>query len=368
MTVFACIVAVLLGAFTVRRYLFWVGSLLPRRAIKPSRTRSIALLVAARDEAAGLPHLLAALDAADYPPALLNVVLVSDGSTDPTPSIIERWAARSPRTQAIALPEAGGKGAALQTALAAAPKSELVMVLDADTAPAPDALAWLAGAFADPRVGGACGYPDPGRQQTSPPARYAALERWVSHLVTWAGKDRLWLQPPVIGAFCAVRTEALAQIGGFSVGSAAEDIDLSLALTQAGWRTRWIGEAAVREDVPDTFSDFRRQRLRWSRGLLSNWHKARSVEDMFAMTGYLDRLVFVAGLGLSLSGRLPLWLPLAYAAAPVVVMLTALRRARVPDWPAYLWSLVPMTFFDIAITLESAVAQAMRRPIRWKDR
>ena len=368
MTVVAGIVAAVLLVFTVRRYVFWLASLPPRPPDPMTRTRPIAVLVTARNEEARLPRLLRALEALDYPPHLLSFVLVSDGSTDATASLIQEWTELRPRALAVLSPSHEGKAAGLQRGLQHAGGAELVAVLDADTIPRPDALARLAGGFEDPSVGGAGGYPDPGCAHRTVVARYAALERWVFHLVTQAGKDRLRLQPDVIGAICCFRAEALAAVGGFPQGEAAEDILISRKLARAGWRTRWIGEASAREDVPEDLAQFRLQRLRWSRGLLTSGARAQGLEELLVAAGYVDRLAFVAGVALAVAGLLPAWLPAAYAAAPAVVALTALSRARPGGSLGYIVSIPPMAFADIAVTLESVAAQLAGSPVRWGHR
>ena len=367
MNLLAWTVTGLLGVFTVRRYLYWFASLLPARPHAPSRTRSIVVLVAARNEAQELPHLLAALERTDYPADRLSFVVVSDGSGDATPDIVTDWAARHPRAQAVILAASHGKGGALQAGLAVAPASDLIVVADADTTPDPDALAHLAGAFDDAATGAACGYPDPGLVHTSMVSRYAALERWAGHLVTLAGKDRLGAQPPAIGAFCCFRATALAEAGGFPSDTLAEDIDISMVLSRQGWKTRWVRQAVAREDVPTDLHDFRLQRLRWSRGLMSSWSKARGVEDLFVVAGYLDRLAFVAGVGLVVLGLAPAWVPIGYTAAPLIIVATALVRAGAPDKLAYLWSIGPMTLADIGVTLESALPRFAKAPLSWRS-
>ncbi len=355
----------LLIFLTIRRYLYWFSSLAPQRETVESRDASIVVLVAAHNEARTIRRLLMALEGMDYPAELLGFVLVSDGSTDTTPAIIEDWVLRRPRARSLILRQRGGKSAALRAAFAMAPIRDLIVVVDADTIPEPRALARLAGALADSAVGAACGYPDPGLSHRSVVAKYAALERWVTHLVTLAGKDRLGFQPPVIGALCCIRTEALVDIGGFPTGAVAEDISLSLALSGRGWKTRWVRAAAAREDVPTDFKAFRSQRLRWSRGLMSTWTRASRLEDLLVAAGYLDRLVFVVGAGLAVVGHLPAWIPIAYAMAPVVVIVTALWRAGPPGKLGYLAAVAPMAFMDVAITLESVFAQLVRAPVRW---
>jgi len=362
------IVAAILCIFTVRRYVYWLASLLPRRSNAACRTPSMVVLVAARNEELGLPRLLAALERTDYPGDRLSFVLVSDGSVDGTPAIINTWVGRHPRAQAIILPARRGKGGALQAALEAAPDADLVAVFDADTMPEPDALARLAGAFDDPAVGAACGYPDPGVTHTSVIARYAALERWVSHLVMLAGKDRLGLQPPMIGALCCIRASALRDVGGFPEATVVEDIHVSMALTRSGWKTRWIGAAVAREDVPTDMNGFRQQRLRWSRGMMSAGKKASGMEELLLAAGYLDRLALVAGVVLAATGNLPVWLPLAYVIAPLVVTATALVRAGAPNKLGYLCSIAPMAFADIAVTFEATLSQIAAAPLRWERR
>ena len=368
MTPLDWIVAAALGVFTVRRYVYWFGSLLPRKPDPESRTCSVVVLVAARNEHKNLPRLLAALDRTDYPEDQLSFVLVSDGSTDETPAIMQTWVAKKPRAQAIILSSNQGKGGALQAGFEAAAASDLIVVFDADTVPEPAAIARMAGVFVDPAVAGACGYPDPGVDHISIVAHYAALERWVAHLVMFAGKDRLNLQPPVIGALCCIRAEALREAGGFPRGTLVEDIHVSMALHEAGWKTRWIRAAVAREDVPTDLHGFRMQRLRWSRGLMGSGTKAKGLEDIFVAAGYFDRLALLAGVVLAFTDGFPPWLPAAYAVAPIIMVLTGLWRAKAPNKFRYLMSIVPMTFIDVGVTIEATITQMTGAPLRWDRR
>ena len=368
MRVFAWIVVGLLLLFTVRRYLYWIASLLPPKSHAASRTRTISVLVAARNEASLLPRLLAALDRLDYPGSLLRFVLVDDGSTDSTGGLMREWTKTRTNALALSLPLNSGKARALEAALSVAPASELVAVLDADTEPEPDALAWLAGAFNDSRVGAACGYPRPGNADASVASRYAAMERWVFHLVTLAGKDRMGMNPPAIGALCMIRREALSAIGGFPTDAVAEDICVSVELVKRGWRTRWIREAVTREDAADDVSTFRRQRQRWSRGLLASGSRAGGFEDLIVALGYLDRLVFSAAVILAATGWIPAWLPASYAVAPLISVVTALWRAGIHDPLPFVSALPPMIVVDLAVTAASVLTHVRGMPVRWTER
>jgi len=354
--------------FTCRRAFLLVASMLPPRRVTPSSTRSIAVLVAARNESAQLPTLLTALAHLDYASALLHVVLISDGSADDTVARMRGWTGAPFGVTVIDLPQSVGKGGALAAGLAEAPASELIVVFDADCQPQPDVLCWLAGAFDDPRTGAATAYPRPANANEGPVARYAALERWVHHLVALAGKDRLRLNPPIIGVAFAVRRAALEAVGGFPVGRLSEDLELSMALTASGWQTRWIGAAVVRENVVATQAAFRRQRTRWSRGMLQSASHAGSLDDLLTAAGYLDRAFFLAAVVLVPFDVVDSWWLALYLTLPMLTVLQAMRRANArPAW-TFLAAAAGMFFIDLAVSIRSAVEQLAGTTAGWGER
>lgn len=361
-------VAAILVVFGCRRALLLVASMLPPRRVTPSATRSIAVLIAARNESRHLPALLTALTQLDYPTSLLHVVLVSDGSVDDTATLMHAWT-DVPFTVTVAtLPQSIGKGGALAAGLARARVSDLVVVFDADCEPQPDVLQWLAGAFDDPSVGAATGYPRPRNANAGQVARYAALERWCHHLVVLAGLDRLRLNPPVIGVAFAVRWKALQAAGGFPVGRLAEDLELSMALTAHGWRTRWIRSAVVRENVVETARAFRQQRTRWSRGMLQSASRTRSLDELLTATGYLDRTALIVAAVLVPFGVVDAWWPAVYLLLPLLTVMQAMRQAAArPTWK-FIIALAGMAITDVAVSVRSAAAQLLGTAIRWEDR
>lgn len=367
-SVTAWTVVVLLGVLFARRMLVLVASMLPRRAGRADDSRSIALLVAAHNEAAHIPALLDALARLEYPSDRVQVVLVSDGSTDDTARLMQAWSGGPFRCEVVELAASVGKGAALAAGLARAAPSELVVALDADCEPQPDALRWLSGAFDDERVGGASGYPRPSNADVSAVSRYAALERWAHHLVWLAGKDRLGMDPSLIGVLFAVRRRALDQVGGFPAGRLTEDVDLGSALVSAGWRLRWIGEAVAREDVVTELPAFRAQRNRWTRGLLQGLPRVRSWEQVFVALGYLDRAVLLVALALAAAGALSVWWVLGYLAAPVVTVVVAMHRGGAERPAAFLRAAMGMAIIDVTSTLRSVVGAIMATPVRWGRR
>jgi cellulose synthase/poly-beta-1,6-N-acetylglucosamine synthase-like glycosyltransferase len=304
----------------------------------------------------------------DYPRDLLSFVLVNDGSSDRTAELMQRWCANFSNACVVDLPACVGKTAALQAALGASAPSELVIVLDADAAPARDCIAALVGSFDDARVGLASGYPQPGNSSDSFVARYTAIERWVYQLVIQSGKDRLGANPPANGGVCAIRRSALDDAGGFPVGRVAEDIELSFAITAKGWRTRWIASAVAREDVVTTRLAFWDQRQRWSRGMYAAAYRAGRLEDWLVAAGYSDRLVLLAAIVCVAMGDLAPWWLAAYFSAPLATVLIALHRAKARGKLAYLLAATVLVWLDVAAVVTSAWGQLRRKPLVWKPR
>ena len=363
-----CGVPALLLPFLLRRLLLLGASLLPRGETPLARYRTVTVLVAARNEAGTLPRLLSALERLDYPASLLHVVLISDGSDDDTEALMRAWDGGAASREMLALPQSRGKGAALAAGLARAPQTDVVVVFDADCEPAPDALPRLVGALDDASVGGVAAFPRPSNAHAGVVARYAALERYVHHVVALAGRDRLGLDPPLVGVAFAVRRRALDDVGGFPTDRLAEDTALSLALVHAGWRLRWLGEAQVREDVVETRARFRVQRQRWSRGLLESASQARSLEERMAAMGYLDRIVLLVAILLVPFGVAAPWWPIAYLSVPALAALRALHRAGDGPVHAFAWAALLMFALDVYESVRSLVGHLTRARVAWGER
>jgi glycosyltransferase involved in cell wall biosynthesis len=156
----------------VRRALFWsaLGVLaytylvfplvvLLRAALRPRPhgsgdiTPSVTMVIAARNEAAGIGAKLENLLSLDYPADRLEVVVASDGSGDGTDEIVRAYEDRGVRL--VSLPWLG-KAPALDAAVAGA-TGEILAFSDANSIYAPDALRALVRPFADPLVGGVAG-------------------------------------------------------------------------------------------------------------------------------------------------------------------------------------------------------------------
>lgn len=116
---------------------------------------SVSLVIPAYNEEKVIEAKIHNVLALDYPPEKLEIVVVSDGSTDRTNAIAARYAATG-RLRLAAYPANRGKLAALNDAVPGL-RGEIVVFSDAASMLRPDALRQLVRCFADPRVGAVSG-------------------------------------------------------------------------------------------------------------------------------------------------------------------------------------------------------------------
>jgi cellulose synthase/poly-beta-1,6-N-acetylglucosamine synthase-like glycosyltransferase len=110
----------------------------------------VSVIVAAYNEAGCIRAKLDTTLAQRYPGHRLEVIVVSDGSTDDTDAIVRAHPDR--RVRLVRQEPRAGKSAALNRGVAAA-RGDVLVFTDANALFVPDALAALVAPFADPRVG-----------------------------------------------------------------------------------------------------------------------------------------------------------------------------------------------------------------------
>ncbi len=153
--------ALLLVLYTYAGYpllLAALARLRPRPVHAAPFQPTVSLIMAARNEAHNLPAKLANLQQLTYPSHLLDLLIVSDGSTDGTDDLLTDFAARSitPPLTPILLPTSGGKALALNAAVAQA-RGEVLVFLDLRQQIDPGSVSALIENLADPTVGAVSG-------------------------------------------------------------------------------------------------------------------------------------------------------------------------------------------------------------------
>ena len=119
----------------------------------PSHPPAVSLVISAYNEMKSIAAKLDNILAMEYPPDRLEVVIASDGSTDGTDVIVDRY--KEHGVKLLSLPRVG-KAAALNAAVNAS-TGEILVFSDANSIYQVDAIQKLVRPFADPRVGGVAG-------------------------------------------------------------------------------------------------------------------------------------------------------------------------------------------------------------------
>lgn len=229
----------------------------------------VSVVIPAYNEAVNIAATVKSI-AANNHLADVEVIVVDDGSTDGT----------ADRAEELDLPGVTvirqvnqGKPAALNAGIRRA-RHDVLVLLDGDTIFEPSTIGELVQPFAEAEVGAVSGNAKVGNRQ-------GLLGRW-QHLEYCAGSnlDRQILHalrciPTVPGAVGAFRKAALTDVGGVSDATLAEDTDLTMAVTRAGWRVAYRPQAKAWTEAPSTVRGLFRQRYRWSYGTFQAMWKNR---------------------------------------------------------------------------------------------
>jgi cellulose synthase/poly-beta-1,6-N-acetylglucosamine synthase-like glycosyltransferase len=262
---------------TKMKYVFWLAASLvgysylgypawlwlrsrwaPRPVRRGSAAPAVSAVMVVRNEEAVIARKLENLLTLDYPQAKLDVVVVSDGSSDRTPAILadyardselrteERTGART-RLRTLMKPASQGKAAGLNDAIKLA-TGEVLLFTDARQQIESGALRLLIENFADPDVGAASGelmLGDPASGETGKGmGLYWRIEKKIRELESASGS--------VAGAtgaiYCARRR--LLEASPLPVGTILDDVLLPMQIVRQGYRVIFDSRARA-WDSPD---------------------------------------------------------------------------------------------------------------------
>ena len=227
----------------------------------------VSIIIPAYNEEQSILRSLEALNRIEYPS--FEVIVVNDGSTDFTFSVIERKNVRC-----IHLRENQGKAAALNAGIADA-KGSIIVFSDSDSWLHPMSVRYLVDGFTSPEIGAVSG-----SVEIEKPNNW--IRRWQVIEYTFGqyfiktaqlGSSRCVAICP--GPVCAFRRNLLQDNNGFSNRTITEDFDATLNIIGQGYRINYAPKAIAYTDAPASWNQLKGQRLRWFRGHLQTfrYHK-----------------------------------------------------------------------------------------------
>jgi cellulose synthase/poly-beta-1,6-N-acetylglucosamine synthase-like glycosyltransferase len=293
------------AALEMRRYLREIRAEKHREILSSELAPSISMLVPAHNEEASIKESVRALLTVAY--ANLEIVVVDDGSTDETLSVLvssfdlasihpiydnriatmpvrEIFRSRQFPNLVVVKKDKGGKADSLNAALNVS-SSELVCAIDADTILDPDGLRRLVRPFirsdevvaagATIRVANGCTVTH-GRLATERGPHRAlagiqAVEYLRAFLFGRPGWNRLGGNLLISGAFGLFRRTNLLETDGYTK-TVGEDMELIVRLRRHGYETgqpariEFVPDPVAWTETPTSFRELGRQRERWQRG------------------------------------------------------------------------------------------------------
>jgi cellulose synthase (UDP-forming) len=232
-------------------------------AVRPPTTpgRSVDVYVCTYDEPIEVVSAtLAGCRALTYPH---TTYLLDDGRRQEMEELAEIAGARYLIRPDNSHAKAGNINAALSRT-----EGELVLMLDADHVPMPDALDAMVGYFDDERMALVQSPHDFFNHDSAQHYAVGRHEQSLFYRVVCPGKDRhgaaYWC-----GSAALINRHALLEIGGVATETIAEDFHTTIRLLRHGWKTRYHDEVLVQGLAPHDLDGYLLQRDRWARGNLA---------------------------------------------------------------------------------------------------
>lgn len=247
---------------------------------KESIVPSVSIVIAARNEEQHIARRIEDCLNVDYPADRVEVIVISDGSTDGTVDIIQRYAGH--RVRPVILLDRLGKAAALNHGVAEA-RGEIILFTDARQTFDKSAVRELVVGFCDPRVGAVSGELVLVEGQGGAPLHDAGLY-WRYEKGIRKAESRI---DSVIGATGAIYGIRKALFVPLPTGTILDDVMIPMRIVLQGYRVVFE-EKAVAYDALSTNieQEFRRK----VRTLAGNYQLFRLMPELWSP--FQNRLLF----------------------------------------------------------------------------
>lgn len=227
------------------------------RSVREAELPGVSFVIPAYNEEAVLPAKIENLRQLDYPKEKLEVIFVSDGSTDGTNRILESL--KEPNFRVILQPQRQGKGSTLNQAVVEA-HHPILLFSDTSTLFAPDSVRKLARHFTDPKVGGVCGAL---RFENSPESGQTEGFYWKYESMLRLMEARLGATLTASGAIYALRRECYDPV---SADTVIEDFVIPMNARRMGFAVHYDPEAVATETAASTVAGEFTRRVRLAVG------------------------------------------------------------------------------------------------------
>ncbi|NYZ14502.1 glycosyltransferase family 2 protein [Azospirillum sp. RWY-5-1] len=247
----------------------WLANLVVPHRLFPPPPRSmvqpplVSVVIAGRNEAAGIAGTIRSLLGCSYP--RLEIIVVDDCSTDDTFSIARSFEGTG-HVRCYRAATHSGKPSCLNIGIQRA-RGEFIMIVDADADVQIGAIHEMLIPFDDPKVGAVTAHLRVRNARDSFVTRMQEIEYAFNVATSRLWRSHLGILSIIAGAGGMFRAGALRLLGGYDTGL-GDDTDVTMRLRKAGWTLRFAPHAIIWVDCPATWRGLIRQRSRWERNMI----------------------------------------------------------------------------------------------------
>lgn len=227
------------------------------------------IMIPAHNEAVVIGRTVESMLHLEYPKDKLKILVINDGSSDSTASIVKEFADRDSRIVLFNVPPGeGGKGKsrALNLGLRQV-DSEVIAIYDADNTPDPKALRYLVAQLITHKgLGGVIGKFRTVNKNATLLTRFINIETLSFQSILQAGRWQMHNIATLPGTNFVVWTNIMQSLDGWDEQALTEDSELSIRIYEKGYKIKFIPYALTFEQEPQEWKVWLKQRMRWVRG------------------------------------------------------------------------------------------------------
>ncbi|WP_409303456.1 glycosyltransferase [Peribacillus sp. SCS-155] len=236
-----------------------------KKRMNPDFTPAVSVIIPAYNEEKVIEKTIQSILKSDY--SNLEIIVVDDGSTDDTAKAV-REAINKFEVNKVRLivKQNGGKSSALNAGVHQS-NGEIIIILDADTSIASNAISLLVNHFDNEKVAAVSGNVRIGNIRN-----LLTLWQHVEYVLGANLEKRSFHELNCItvvpGAIGAWKKSAIIGAGYFEDDTLAEDTDMTLKILREGHSIAFEPNAYAYTEAPEDLGSFIKQRFRWSYGIL----------------------------------------------------------------------------------------------------
>ncbi len=272
MTVFWISAILLFHTYVGYAISVWLSARIRRRSVRSLSDAEykpkVAFIIPAYNESQVIEEKCRNTLALDYPKDLLDIIVVTDGSSDRTAALASTFN----RIRVLHKAERGGKAAALNRGVTQAGDVEVLVFSDANTFLSVDALQQLLRHYVDPKVGGVSGEKRVLRLADHPVNGEGIYWQYESFMKRLDGE--FYSLVAAAGELFSLRKGLWQPIPEDTI---LDDLHLTLSVCLQGYRFAYEAEAVATEPPSPALADERERKIRIAAGAFQIFFRFRTL-------------------------------------------------------------------------------------------